>query len=145
MFSGPHPDAWGAEGGLFTLFYTLLPRLGVILVSTWFKPKKWQLKLSSVGVYCAWLQGLRGSECTGTHQSLLGFPWLYEWTDRLETLKLWTVQSMYTCFCRRWTRTHFITIAWNVINTGTYTVCFFFFLYVTCIISERELNMLRNW
>ena len=30
MFGGPHPVAWGLQGGLFTLFYALLPRPGVI-------------------------------------------------------------------------------------------------------------------
>lgn len=57
MFGVPHPDARGPEGGLFTLFYTLLPRLGVIWVSIWFKPKKWRLEPTSRGVYCTWLQG----------------------------------------------------------------------------------------
>lgn len=129
MFGGPHPDAWGPQGGLFTLFYTVLPRSGVIWVSTWFQPRKWWLKLTSGGVYCTWLQGRGAWVYRDTPVSLY---WaspdcMNEQTDwRPRSFELYTVcvtVSMYMCLCTRWMRKHFITSKWNDIQHWDIVLC----------------------
>lgn len=58
-----------------------------------------------------------------TPLSLLGFPWLYEWADWLETPRLWTahyvIQIMHVCLLYWAKETPFIATEWNVTNIGT--------------------------
>lgn len=82
MFGGPHPDAWGLKGGMFTLFYALLTRSGVSWVSTSFKPKKsdWG---PPPGVFIVLGCRGQGPESTGTLRSVsTGLP-LIVWMNRL--------------------------------------------------------------
>lgn len=67
MFNGPHPNAWGPMGGMFTLSYTVT-MAGCDMV----------LHLIQTCLLCL-AAGERGLGLQGhTSKSLLGFPWLYE-------------------------------------------------------------------
>lgn len=67
MFGGPHPDAWGPEGGLFTLFYTLLPRPGVLLALHLIQTEEAVIEAETLRVFIVLGSGGEGPGSTGTH------------------------------------------------------------------------------
>lgn len=124
----PPPRLLGSWGRVvYNLIYVVTAAgcdLGLRLIQT----KEMAIEADLWGCLLCLAAGERGLSLQGhTSQSVLGFPWLYEWTDWLETLKLWTVQcvtlSMHLFPCTRRTGKHFITIASNM----TYSMLFFFF------------------
>lgn len=60
-------------------------------------------------------EGKRGLRVQGhTSPSLLGFPWLYEWTDHNAlNCTMCVTLSIHMCLCKSWMRKPFITAAWK--------------------------------